>query len=572
VALSVGIHMIPGKNAIEMLFYRHPARDRQDRLADDRPVTLILRPDIEDRNFHETTKAFTGPEHHFPASVTRRKKGFVFHPNPDHTLEMAAEQADFIPESQWQYMVHRPQEAQRGQDPDSDLFSPGYFSGPLAGGQSETLHARVAEEGGPPEKTTVLRQRVSEFFTTSARWETPVAALKKALDQYIVKRGRHATVIAGYPWFLDWGRDTLIVVRGIIAAGRHEDARTIIEQFARFEANGTIPNMIRGSDTDNRDTSDAPLWLFRVCDELGAQVGQEALLKSDCGGRPLQQVLHAIARSFMAGTPNGIVMDSGSGLIFSPAHFTWMDTNFPASTPRQGYPIEIQALWHAALNYLGRVDAPQHRRQWRQLAGKVRQSIMDLFWDHEKDYLSDCLHADSGTPASQATADNALRPNQLFALTLGALTDPDMVKKILDACQELIVPGAIRSLADRPIDPELPVYHSGELVNDPKRPYVGTYGGDEDTRRKPAYHNGTAWTWVFPSFCEAWADYYGSGEYATALAWLASSSRLIDDGCVGHMPEIVDGDAPHRLRGCDAQAWGVSELLRVWVKIEGLRD
>jgi starch synthase (maltosyl-transferring) len=98
-------------------------------------------------------------------------------------------------------------------------------------------------------------------------------------------------------------------------------------------------------------------------------------------------------------------------------------------------------------------------------------------------------------------------------------------------------------------------------VNDPEAPYVGVYAGDEDTRRKPAYHNGTAWTWVFPSFCEAWADCFGPGEVETALAWLASSSRLINDGCVGHVPEIVDGDAPHHRRGCDAQAWGVSELL-----------
>ncbi len=573
VVVSIGIHMPPGKNAIQLVFYRHPAQGRKDRLADDRPVTLILRPDIEDRNFHETTKAFTGSEHRFPSAVTSRKKGFVFHPNPDHSLEVEAERADFFVETQWQYMVHHPQEAQRGQDPHSDLFSPGYFSGPLAGGESEILNARVPEaDDGPVERAVDMRRRISRFFETSAQWEPPVAALKKALDQYIVKRDQHATVIAGYPWFLDWGRDTLIVVRGIIAAGRHEEARTIIVQFAVFEKDGTIPNMIRGTDTGNRDTSDAPLWLFRVCDELGAVMGQERLLKSDCGGRSLKQVLLSIARSIMAGTPNGMVMDAASGLLFSPSHFTWMDTNYPAGTPRQGYPIEIQALWQAALDYLGRVDAPKQRKPWQRLAGQVRQSILDLFFSDARGYLADCLHAAPGTPAGSAVADNALRPNQLFALTLGAVTDQPVAEKILFACQELIVPGAIRSLADRPIDPSLPVYHNGVLVNNPQAPYMGVYGGDEDTRRKPAYHNGTAWTWVFPSFCEAWADCFGPGERETALAWLASSSRLINDGCVGHVPEILDGDAPHHRRGCDAQAWGVSELLRVWVKIEGSGD
>jgi glycogen debranching enzyme len=218
------------------------------------------------------------------------------------------------------------------------------------------------------------------------------------------------------------------------------------------------------------------------------------------------------------------------------------------------------------------VDEPAHRRSWQDLAGRVRQSMRDLFFREGEGYLSDCLHAAPGIPAGTAVADNALRPNQLFALTLGAVTDKALAEKILGACQQLIVPGAIRSLADRPVEPELPIYHNGVLANNPKRPYVGVYGGDEDTCRKPAYHNGTAWTWIFPSFCEAWADCYGPGEHETALAWLAGSSLLINDGCVGHMPEIVDGDAPHHRRGCDAQAWGVSELLRVWVKIEGLKE
>jgi glycogen debranching enzyme len=194
---------------------------------------------------------------------------------------------------------------------------------------------------------------------------------------------------------------------------------------------------------------------------------------------------------------------------------------------------------------------------------------MDHFYRPQRGYLSDCLHAGPGSPAHAAVADDALRPNQLLALTLGAVSDAAVAAPVLLACQELIVPGAIRSLADRPINPELPIMHDGNLVNDPNAPYVGVYGGDEDTRRKPAYHNGTAWTWLFPSFCEAWLDCFGRAERETALAWLSSSVRLINEGCVGHVPEILDGDAPHHARGCDAQAWGVSELLRVWLKIQG---
>ncbi|PIE67631.1 MAG: glycogen debranching protein [Deltaproteobacteria bacterium] len=568
VVLSIGLQMQADRNAIDLVVYRHRAGDRPARLSDDRAISLILRPDVEDRSFHETTKAFTGAEHHFPSAVQARDNGFVFRPGSDPGLEITAENARFFIEPEWYYMVHRSQDAQRGLDPDSDLFSPGYFSGPLAGGGGEVLMARVAaEKTAARVPAAELVARVATHFERSTPHQAPVAALRAALDQYIVKRDQYATVIAGYPWFLDWGRDTLIVVRGIIAAGRHDLARTIIQQFAAFERDGTIPNMIRGADTGNRDTSDAPLWLFRVCDELGEGVGHADLLATDCGGRPLRQVLFAIADAIMAGTPNGICMDADSGLLFSPAHFTWMDTNYPAGTPRQGFPIEIQALWHAALDYMDRMDDAAAHRNWRALADLVRRSILKRFWDEKRGYLADCLHAEPGTSVNRAVADDALRPNQLFALTLGAVTDRDVSRRILMACQELIVPGAIRSLADRPVHPELPIYHNGQRVNDPSAPYVGVYGGDEDTRRKPAYHNGTAWTWVFPSFCEAWANCFGPAETQTAQAWLASGCRLVNSGCVGHVPEIVDGDAPHHQRGCDAQAWGVSEMLRVWIKL-----
>ena len=174
----------------------------------------------------------------------------------------------------------------------------------------------------------------------------------------------------------------------------------------------------------------------------------------------------------------------------------------------------------------------------------------------------------AGQPAIDATADDALRPNQLLAITLGAIKEPQTCQQILAACQQLLVPGAIRSLADQPLRYGLEIHHHGKLINDPHHPYQGRYAGDEDTRRKPAYHNGTAWTWLFPSFCEAWAMTYGKAGIEAALSWLTGSTRLIESGCLGHIPEILDGDHPHTERGCDAQAWGASELLRVWLKLE----
>jgi starch synthase (maltosyl-transferring) len=550
-------------NTVALNFKRLESRPDQDELTDAVDVTLIIRPDIEDRNFHHTTKAFTGPERFWPTAVKPADDGFEFSPNAGYRLVARIDHGRFESEPEWYYMVRRSQDAERGLDPHSDLFSPGYFSSSLLGGQQVTLTARaVGDESPQPPKEISLP---GFAFDTDNGISLP-QALAAALDQYVVRRGAFRTVIAGFPWFLDWGRDTLIVARGLVAAGRWDTVEAILMQFARFEQRGTLPNMIRGDDAGNRDTSDAPLWFFTVCADLARATGRSDFLKTDCNGRTLKQVLIDLATALISGTPNGVTMDPESGLIFSPSHFTWMDTNYPAGTPRQGYPIEIQALWFAALQFLATIDRPQ-RQKWRTLADQVSTTIEKLYWQPDLGYLVDCRHAQPGQPATQAAPDDALRPNQLLAVTLGAVADKTTCQRILSACQTLLVPGAIRSLADRPVKIPIAVHHEGRLLNDPQAPYWGTYTGDEDTRRKPAYHNGTAWTWPFPSFCEAWADTYGQAGIPAALAWLSSGIGLINGHCVGHVPEIVDGDAPHTQRGCDAQAWGVSELLRVWVKL-----
>ncbi|OQX22767.1 MAG: glycogen debranching protein [Desulfobacteraceae bacterium IS3] len=578
VCLSIEMEMIPDENAMRIVFRREHSGTcrrsirfrrrvpvgRNDRILDDaKTVRLILRPDIEDRNFHETTKAYSGPEHNWPGLVESLSDGFDFAPSRHRRLRIRISSGTFTREPEWHYMVYRPLEAERGLDSNSDLFSPGYFSIPLGGGDSTELTAEIGVRG-QSEVRGLLSPRTPNP-------EPRIELLRHSLDAFVVKRDALNTVIAGYPWFLDWGRDTLIFVRGLIASGRTQESRAILTQFARFEKDGTLPNMIRGNDAGNRDTSDAPLWFFVTCSELIRAEGNDDFLNIECNGRTIREILVSMALSLIAGTPNGIRMDKESGLLFSPSHFTWMDTNFPAGTPREGYPIEIQAMWHFALSFLESVHpAPRtpNPEPFISLASQVRASIMKLFFLEKEGYLSDCLYARPGTPASQAEADDALRPNQLFALTLNAVTDKKICRSILAACEELLVPGAIRSLADRSLRRPLGIYHYGRLLSDPHQPYQGIYAGDEDTRRKPAYHNGTAWTWVFPSFCEAYFMTYKSlPAKQTAAAWLGSSSRIISDGCVGHIPEISDGDFPHTSRGCDAQAWGISEWLRVWLKL-----
>ncbi len=199
-------------------------------------------------------------------------------------------------------------------------------------------------------------------------------------------------------------------------------------------------------------------------------------------------------------------MDAESALIWSPSHFTWMDTNFPAATPREGYPIEIQVLWIRLLRQLERIGAEADRESWSALADRAEASLQKYFWLEGRGHLADLLIAGRGQAASAAAVDTALRSNYLLAVSLGLVTGERAQRCVEAALRFLVVPGALRSLAPLPVSPPLPVYDSaGRLLNNPVEPYASRYEGDEDTRRKLAYHNGTAWTWTFPVFCEALA-------------------------------------------------------------------
>jgi len=243
-----------------------------------------------------------------------------------------------------------------------------------------------------------------------------------------------------------------------------------------------------------------------------------------------------------------------------------MDTNYPAGTPREGYPVEIQVLWIRLLRLLEKISPKADQKKWRDLADHATASFEKLFWLEDKGWFADVLIAKSNVIARDATASDALRSNCLFAVSLGLETG-GRAKRCVEAAQKyLLVPGALRSLAPLPVAVPLPVYRDGQLLNNPAEPYWPRYEGDEDTRRKPAYHNGTAWTWTFPAFCEALARVWDFSPAAVAAAksYLGSAEQILNTGCLGQIPEILDGDAPHKQRGCDAQAWGVTEALRVW--------
>jgi glycogen debranching enzyme len=341
--------------------------------------------------------------------------------------------------------------------------------------------------------------------------------------------------------------------------------------FAALEERGTLPNFLSGEATASRETSDAPLWFALACEELAGRAGYEIYEIRLPDGRMLLEVLDSIARNMILGTRYGVRVDLDSGLVFSPTHFTWMDTNYPAATPREGYPIELSILFVRLLRQLSRHGREGTGRPYRQWAERTMASL-ELYYRDDLGFYADTLHAPRGTPASSAVADDHLRPNHLLGVSLGLFTGDRARSTVKTAGRELVVPGAMRSLSPRPVSFPLPVRSAnGTLLNDPHRPYFGRYEGDEDTRRKPAYHNGTAWVWWLPTYCEALAKAYAPDPEAVSAARsvLGSTAALLREACLGQLPEIIDGDAPHTVRGCDAQAWSVSETLRVWLALKG---
>lgn len=531
-SFTFAVSLARGENAARLKVTRHIEGDND--VVEQ--VRLVFRPGLEWRSFHATTKAFTGAEGLFPAACRDiSRESYVFKPY-EGAFRMRVMGGEYHHEPKWVYNVPHDEEAARGQDGTGDIFSPGWISADLKPGQSISIIGEFERSGSFPQGAKTYDFAESPVIATKS---LPIdQAMRKAMELFIVKRDELKTVIAGYPWFLDWGRDTFIFMRGMIAAGMLEDSVKILQAFAAFEENGTLPNIIYGKTAGNRDTTDAPLWFIRcvqeITEKLSGQADQEKNLEA------LKTTSRSIVENYIKGTPNGIRVDKDSGLVWSPSHFTWMDTNYPACTPRVGYPVEIEALWVSALKFVG-MDA---------LASRALSSIVKYFkvptdaTHAPTTGYYDCLAAPNGEPIAEATPEDTVRPNQLFLLTLGILNDAS----ILDATEELVVPGGIRSL------------NAGHQL------YKGVYEGDEDTQRKPAYHNGTVWAWPFPQYAEGLAA-SGRCTNEEARQVLAATVESLNSGCIGQVSEIADGDAPHAQKGCTAQAWSVSELLRVWLAL-----
>ena len=530
---------------------------------------ILVRPDVEFRGHHGETKAHAVDEARFAAeySILDPETGMGFRRSADAKLEFVvqANSGQYTHSGEWFYGIPHRHEATRGQIDSGDAFSPGYFKIPLDAARSSLrVEYGVWPQGGKRKSPPYNRE------TETGEPQQINHILRRAAGQFIVKRGALRTVLAGYPWFLDWGRDTFIAARGYLAEGHEEVVRDLAFAFAALAREGTLPNALSAENDTDRDTSDAPLWFLKVVEELSEIAGWEALLEeAGSKGVRLADTVRSICEGYLLGTPNAICCDKITGLVYSPSHFTWMDTNFPAATPREGYPIEIQALWIRALEFAAKALA---REDFAGIAEKARKSFSELFWMSERGAFADCLSARSGAPASLAARDESLRPNQLYAVALGIARPEHARNAVVKTYEHLLVPAGLRSVANLRLE-SWPWIDgaSPPLGMDPVQPYRGRYEGDEDTSRKLAYHNGTAWAHLLPLWVEALLVAFPGDPRAFRLGRviLRTYEPELRKACVGQISEVFDGDLPHENRGCCAQAWAVTEFLRVWGMVEG---
>ena len=475
-------------------------------------------------------------------------------------------------------------EARRGLVATTDHLDAGWLEVGLSEAQPSLTFVASTDPHPPLDGERALAERHSYERQLLDRWETAqpqlattapawITQLVLAADAFVVERplpGAHgqadgrangradgpgvagASLIAGYPWFNDWGRDTMISLAGLtLRTGRPEVGERILRSFARFLRHGLIPNRFPDQGEEELadsayNTVDGTLWFFQALADHYAATGCGALI------RDLFPQLEAIIEHHVAGTLFAIRMDAADGLLSAGAgetQLTWMDAK-PADraiTPRHGKAVEVNALWINALRHMAAFSrlCEAEPGYYDGLAERAARSF-ERFWNAERGYCFDVLDGPEGRP------DPCLRPNQLLALSLGErLLREEQERSVLAICsQRLLTRHGLRSLD--PLDPE----------------YRGQYGGDV-FQRDAAYHQGTVWGWWLGPFALAHARIHA--DPAGALSFLEPMAQHLSGAGLGSISEIFDGDAPHQPRGCPAQAWSVAEVLRAWVEISAMR-
>jgi predicted glycogen debranching enzyme len=453
--------------------------------------------------------------------------------------------ADVVATGHWYRDLEYTTEEERGFDFREDLFQPFLFRFDL----SEPAIAIVSTEEIAFEQADKLEKkeigRRDNLVKIGKIKEESAKRLILSADQFIVKRGSGQTIIAGYPWFSDWGRDTMISLPGLsLATGRPEVAKTILREYSNHISEGMLPNRFPDvGDGADYNTVDATLWYFEAIRAYLEATGDDVFVRDE-----LYEKLAGIVASHMRGTRYNIHLDT-DGLLYAGedgVQLTWMDAKIGdlVITPRTGKPVEIQALWFNALKTMedlaGRYGHDEDAARFRAMSDLAFQSFNAVFWNEERNCLYDVVE--------NGSRDKRIRPNQIFAVSLHyPILDEerwgDVVEKV-EKC--LLTPLGLRSLT-----PE-------------EEGYVGRYTGSP-FERDSAYHQGTVWGWLIGPFIDAYVRVHlgDKGLKRQIKQLLSGFEQHLNEAGIGQISEIFDGDEPHHPRGCPAQAWSVAEVLRV---------
>jgi predicted glycogen debranching enzyme len=507
-------------------------------------ATLLVRPFLSGRDYHalhHENGAFRfEPQINGPRLVWRPYEGvqeIVSWSNGEYSHQPC-----------WYRGFLYEQERARGLDHEEDLAAPGILRWDL--GQGEAVWVLAAGQSGAAALAhdkdagaSVHRIRRAE----RKRRDRFPSALHRAADAYLVRRGAGSTIVAGYPWFTDWGRDTFIALRGLcFAAGRLKEARNILLEWAGTVAEGMLPNRFSDhGEVPEYNAVDASLWFVIVVDEVKDALKRAGgkLLPRD--GKILDEAVDAILNGYAAGTRFGVRANE-DGLLAAGlpgVQLTWMDAKVGdwVVTPRIGKPVEIQALWLNALRTRSKAS-----RAWADLFERGCVSFVQRFWNAQRGCLFDVVDCDH----EPGKTDASLRPNQIFAVggLPHALLNGEQARQVVEMVERhLLTPLGLRSLA--PGEPG----------------YAPRYAGGVH-ERDGSYHQGTVWPWLIGPFVEAWLRVHGKTPETIRRArerFLEPLRQHLASAGIGHVSEVADGDSPHHPGGCPFQAWSLAELLRL---------
>lgn len=519
-------------------------------------IEFVIRPLVAMRDYHSLKKAadefYLEWSDEFLAIRSERCQAQLF---------LSTEEMAFVEEQQWWYNFFYRQEKQRGYDYKEDLFSPGIFRRTIDAPARVVLWAGFGSRAMQQKMTALdvdvivddIKLRQKQILGSLKSKDAVVQSLAISGDEFIIDRQvekvKTKSVLAGFPWFMDWGRDAFVALEGLLlCCGRYEDAASVLLNFSYHADEGMIPNCFGDYGSGAQFNSiDASLWFIHAAFKYYKASGDIRIFSSR-----LMPVIRWIIDSYCKGTKFGIRADDDCLIAGGSAdtQLTWMDSKVDnvSITPRFGKAVEVNALWYNAICNCAefyRVKDTVIARQFSEMADRIADSFRTCFWYEKGQYLYDCVTGDF--------KDAGIRPNQIFAVSLPfSPLSAQQQKAVVDCVErELLTPFGLRTLA----------------ANDSR--YKGKYEGDIK-QRDSAYHQGTVWPWLTGAFVEAYlkVNDYSKQSKKNALLMLEPLLRHFkNDGCMGSISEIFDGSEPHRPRGAIAQAWSVAELLRAYLLI-----